>query len=212
MVVMRCKSQPHAASVEAPKKKQIEAVGAAWFSSWLPDAASAEKPDDCFNILHEGDWRAYKQDCFALEQYYKDQHWDPEWSYNVDGSAHPAASHWWEGKRADGVPRHFPNWLRKAPEHIDSVDLSTLANNWFRNTHCIATAAHRWVTEERPQGSGELICFAWKACNQGVPGMGGVSSTHYYKPARWNGFWGITTRCARKMLEIRVTLPSSCLK
>ena len=49
------------------------AVGEFWMNSWLPDCAAPERPDECMNLKHEGDWRAFVQDCYALEQYYKEK-------------------------------------------------------------------------------------------------------------------------------------------
>ena len=192
---------------QSKQKNLREAVGSAWIHSWLPDCASQHKPADCFNILHEIDFRAFPQDCYALEMLYRDYGWDPYWKESASSESFPGAKHWFSGERPDGLPRYFPDWLKKFPDTRQTGDLSVLANEWMRQTHRLTTAAHRWTTPKRPNGSGELICFSWKPFNKGAAGIG-KPSTHRGKPARWNGMWGITTRCARKILEIWACLQS----
>ena len=158
------------------------------------------------NILHEGDWRAFPHCCYALEEYYAENNWAwevPEHercNLNEDHPLHPR--HWSlnEG-HPDGLPRILPNWMRLHTNARGNLENS--ANNWFRNLHCICTAAHRWRPTTRPNGSGDVIAFGWKRGCRGVRAHGGDNGTpsNLDKPARWNGMWGITTRAARIMLE-----------
>lgn len=178
----------------------VRAVGEYWFSSFLPDCAAPEKPDECMNIIHEGDWRAFIQDCYALEELYEDNGWDWWWSDEWFPEDHPRHPIWWEGQRTDGMPRYFPNWLVKAESVQRVTDQGDLSNAFVTQIHNICTAAHRWVTEKRPQGSGDVICFAWKGGCNGGPGFRKTDRQDF--PSRWNGMWGITTRAARQILKI----------
>lgn len=193
---------------ESMKKNTSGATGEAWMSSWLLDCARADKPADCFNILHESDFRLYIQDCYALEKLYDDRGWAFDWSdhdNNMYAGGHPAHDDNWEDPHPDGAPSYFPTWLRM-PSGMPKAKAEDISNDWMRKLHCLVTAAHRWKTPARPNGSGDFIVFSWKGCTKGGPTFS--RSWRKDKPARWTGMVGCTTACARKILYL---LDTSCL-
>ena len=195
--------------VRTPNQNCTRAVGEFWVSSFLPDCASPDKPPECMNLLHEGDFRVWPQDCYALERLYEEKGWDWNW---LDGppypEGHPAHEDHWPDKHPDGMPNCFPVWLRKATGMAGEPDISSKTNKFMEQIHNLCTAAHRWVTRERPQGSGNVICFSWKPGTKGGPGF--PRQDRQDRPARWNGFWGITTRAARQMLHILELWSETC--
>ena len=187
--------------VRTSNQNFVRAVGDFWFSSWLPDAAAPENSPDTVNILAEADWRAYVQDCYALEQFYEEKGWSIDWE---DGppypEGHPANSDFWTNEREDKMPTCFPTWLLKAQGIQGNPDMSTLVNPFVKQLHVILTKAHRWITDGRPNGSGGVVNLASKS---GIrAGKYWPASTQTNKPHRWNGLWAITTKAARKILQV----------
>ena len=90
--------------------------------------------------------------------------------------------------------------MQKGPNLPEQTDYASQCNDFFKQIHCIVTAAEEWRSPEYPQGRGGLIPFAWKGWTRGGPGF--APSDRRDKPCRWNGFWGIRTDIARKMMQI----------
>ena len=111
--------------VRTSNQNFVRAVGDFWFSSWLPDAAAPENSPDTVNILAEADWRAYVQDCYALEQFYEEKGWSIDWE---DGppypEGHPANSDFWVHQREDKMPTCFPTWLHKTQGILVGVEIA----------------------------------------------------------------------------------------